>query len=52
MESEEEAEKRLLIEHALENPKTSVKVWRNLAVSQFGLVAGKYPFFHTFSSYL
>lgn len=41
MESEEEIEKRVLIEHALENPKTNVKVWRNLAISPFGLVAGK-----------
>lgn len=41
MESEEEAEKRLLIEDALENPLMTLKNWRNFALSTFGLVAGK-----------
>lgn len=41
MESEEEAEKRLLIENALENPLTNLKSWRNLAVTPYGLVTGE-----------
>lgn len=41
MESEAEAEKRLLIEDALENPKTNLKIWRNFAISPFGLIAGE-----------
>lgn len=40
MESEEEAEKRSLIEDALENPNLNLKNWRNFALTPFGLVAG------------
>lgn len=42
MESEEEAEKRLLIEDAFKNPLTNLKTWRNFAVTPYGLVAGEY----------
>lgn len=42
METEEEAEKRLLIEDALENPHTNLKSWRNFALTPFGLVAGEF----------
>lgn len=46
MESEEEAEKRLLIEDAFENPHTNLNSWRNLAVTPYGLIAGEYFFKH------
>lgn len=42
MESEEEADKRLLIEDAFENSHTNLKSWRHFAITPYGLVAGKY----------
>ncbi|XP_018572328.1 TBC1 domain family member 20 [Anoplophora glabripennis] len=39
LESEEEVEKRKLIEEALENECTNVTTWQTLAVSTYGLVA-------------
>ncbi|KAJ8933648.1 hypothetical protein NQ318_019293 [Aromia moschata] len=39
LESEEEKDKRSLIEEALNNEHSTLKTWQNFAISKFGLVA-------------